>query len=242
MSFFCREKNRREGKTTKTCFFVVTIEKPSYRSFKNFFCRRSHQTQNLSEPLPTPPTGTSQGLLRDHPLTRSSRTELPVSRFLRKLKRDASRIRVTRPSPSLLARNLKSMSSRIRCDIRADTRQKSRCKRVTTGSNPSDQSYLLIFLSFKNSERSADHSRPKIYWSPPSILSGDRSGANLEPLWSEPGWSPGRRPGSFPPPDRAPVIASRALPCPPPGPKPAAADPRTDPPSRSDLREQPSAR
>jgi len=46
-------------------------------------------------------------------------------------------------------------------DRRADTRQKNRRKRVTTGSNPSDQSYLLIFLSFKNSERSADHSRPK---------------------------------------------------------------------------------
>ena len=121
MRFYPTEEPTRDSKT------VATGSNPSdqsylliFLSFKNSERSADHSRPRSLDPLPTPPTGTSQGLLRDHPLTRSSRTELPVSRFLRKLKRDASRIRVTRPSPSLLARDLKSMSSRIRCDIKSD--------------------------------------------------------------------------------------------------------------------------
>jgi len=83
--------------------------------------------QNVSDPLPPPPTGTSQGPTRElsqgtgsFPLNRIFTGRTSVKRFLRKPKRDASRIRVTRPSPSLLARDLKSMSLRIRCDIKSD--------------------------------------------------------------------------------------------------------------------------
>jgi len=84
------------------------------------------QDKIVSRPLPPPPTGTSQGPTRElsqgtgiFPLNRIFTGRTSVKRFLRKPKRDASRIRVTRPSPSLLARDLKSMSLRIRCDIKS---------------------------------------------------------------------------------------------------------------------------
>ena len=85
------------------------------------------QKKIASRPLPTPPTGTTQGPTRElsqgtgnFPLNPIFTGRTSVKRFLRKPKRDASRIRVTRPSPSLLARDLKSMSLRIRCDIKSD--------------------------------------------------------------------------------------------------------------------------
>jgi hypothetical protein len=84
------------------------------------FGRRSLKRKSPLDPSQLPHgdlSGTDRELSRDRRLTRSSRTELPVSRVLRKLKRDASRIHVTRPSPSLLARDLNLIPSGVGSNI-----------------------------------------------------------------------------------------------------------------------------
>jgi hypothetical protein len=113
----------------------------------------------VSRPLPTLPTRTTQGPTRElsqgtgnFPLNPIFTGKTSVSRFLRKLKRDASRIRVTRPSPSLLARDLKSMSSRIRCDIKSDrsTPFTKRDPPIHAAANTQAERLMRVWRSFEH--------------------------------------------------------------------------------------------
>jgi hypothetical protein len=99
------EKKSQRGRVTqKLAFLSLGLKNRAIDPSKTFWPTIT-QNKIVSRPLPTPPIGTSQGPTRElsqgtgrFPLNPIFTGRTSVSRFLRKLKRGASRIRVTRPS------------------------------------------------------------------------------------------------------------------------------------------------
>jgi hypothetical protein len=119
----CLNRSRRGESDTKPRSFVVRIERPSYLSSKNSLADDHSKEKRLS----TPPHSPHGDLSGPDQATFPGDWDVPPSpdlhgqNFCRTPPAKTQEGRITTPRgtslPSLPARDLKSMSSRIRCDI-----------------------------------------------------------------------------------------------------------------------------